>query len=73
MSQTLVTRMFRNTGEMGLPTNMLAYRLNISFVAKSILLSRYKNSSRFDAITPIQVTLYFIAKPFSNILQGLEY
>lgn len=27
--------MFRNTGEIGFPIRMLAYRLNISFVAKS--------------------------------------
>lgn len=27
--------MFRNTGDIGRPTNMLAYRLKISFVAKS--------------------------------------
>ena len=37
MSQTLVTRIFKNTGEIGLPISMLAYRLKISFVAKSII------------------------------------
>jgi hypothetical protein len=36
MSQTLVTNIFRKTGEIGRPTKMLAYRLKISFVAKSI-------------------------------------
>jgi len=29
--------MFRNTGEIGRPTAMLAHRLKISFVAKSII------------------------------------
>ena len=29
--------MFRNTGEIGLPTNILAYLLKTSFVAKSII------------------------------------
>ncbi len=60
--------MLRNTGDIGLPTIMLAYLLNISFVAKSILLSRYKNSFSFDANPLLQVTLYFIAEPFSNIV-----
>jgi hypothetical protein len=40
--------MFKKTGDIGRPTNMLAYRLNISFVAKSI---RFSYPPDLDAIS----------------------
>jgi hypothetical protein len=58
MSQTLVTKMFRNTGEIGRPTTMLAYLLNISFVAKSI---SFLFEPRFRTLMPARTsTFYFI-------------
>ncbi len=61
MSQTLVTKIFKNTGDIGLPTNMLAQRLKTSFVAKSIIFTfNAKTASHFDAVAPLHVTIYFI-------------
>src|SRR5436190_14746997 len=59
MSQTLVTKMFKNTGEIGLPIKMLAYRLKISFVAKSIVLFLSENLHvGFDAVSSHHVLDY---------------
>lgn len=67
MSQTLVTKIFRNTGEIGFPTKMLAYRLNISFVVKSILsLSFARTYSLFDAVSSDITVDYLIRAALGN-------
>ena len=67
MSQTLVTNIFRKTGEIGRPTKMLAYRLKISFVAKSIY--RFPSDpSAFDAGALLPVPIYSIFADLGNLL-----
>lgn len=68
MSQTLVTSIFKKTGEIVRPTAKLAYRLNISRVVKSIA-DPYilKNSVReLDANTMLHVPIYLICELFGN-------
>jgi chemotaxis methyl-accepting protein methylase len=71
MSQTLVTRIFKNTGEMGRPTTMLAYRLKISLVVKSkiaINLSFEKTYLPcFDAVSFRYVLIYLTLSLQSKI------
>ena len=73
MSQTLVTRMLRNTGEIGFPTIMLAYLLKISFVAKSMILSYQKTCPSFDAISGFNVLDYLTSTVLGKeSVQGIE-
>jgi hypothetical protein len=62
--------MFRKTGEIGRPTTMLAYRLKISFVAKSMVLSAQKSARWLDAHPSAQVTMYLIPALLSNQRTG---
>ena len=72
MSQTLVTRMLRNTGEIGRPTTIEAYRLKISFVAKSIMISMaYCSHSR--SMPAKARTFYFILFSPNQLIKSYGY
>ena len=63
--------MFRKTGEIGLPMAMLAYRLKISLVAKSIIAINFilprKLIPGFDAVSFRYVLIYLTYEPLSKI------